>query len=188
MNHSNALLEKLTSSSLRQNKGLIVLVGLVLLLLGIGYLGVQRMVDEHRDITSFHFARLMENIQEQETFLGNILRKSAGGNLSPSTALPPYLQKPLPEEGPNIYEGREFPLSCPTALKSIPRKLLSANIRKSLPSVPTWPAITVPSGRRHTISRPRSFCSMARATSRSRCQPPGDCAAQTKYRAARLPK
>ena len=123
MNHSNALLEKLTSSSLRQNKGLIVLVGLVLLLLGIGYLGVQRMVDEHRDITSFHFARLMENIQEQETFLGNILRKSAGGNLSPSTALPPYLQKPLPEEGPNIYEGREFPLSLPYSFKINPEKI-----------------------------------------------------------------
>jgi len=130
MNHPNALLEKLASTSLRLNKGLIVLGGLVLLLLGVSYLGVQRMVEEQRDTTDFHFARLMENIREQEAFLGNISRKSVRGDLSPPAALPPYLQKPLPEEGPNIYEGREFAFSLPYSLKINPDKIAASQYPK----------------------------------------------------------
>ncbi|WP_047540857.1 hybrid sensor histidine kinase/response regulator [Pseudomonas simiae] len=123
MHHPNAFLEKLTSSSLRLNKGLLVLGALVLLLLGISYLGVQRMVQEQRDTLQFHFARLMENIREQEAFLGDISRGSSKGKFNPSAMLPPYVQKHLPEEGANIYEGRGLPFSLPYSLKINPQKV-----------------------------------------------------------------
>jgi len=55
MNRPNSLLEKLASSSLRLNKGLIVLSALVLLLVGISYLGVQRTLEEQRDTMGFSF-------------------------------------------------------------------------------------------------------------------------------------
>ncbi|SDZ28575.1 hybrid sensor histidine kinase/response regulator [Pseudomonas sp. NFIX28] len=129
MNHPNDF-QKLAANSLRLNKTLMVLGALVLLLLGISYLGVQRMVEEQRDTTYFHFARLMENIHEHESFLSNISRKIARGDLNPSTTLRPPLQKPLLEEGPNIYEGRDFSFSLPYSLKINPDKIESAEYSK----------------------------------------------------------
>ncbi|MEZ1322164.1 response regulator [Pseudomonas fluorescens] len=123
MPHPNALLEKLASSSLRLNKGLLILGALVLLLLGISYLGVQRMVEEQRDTMQFHFARLMENIREQEAFLGDISRASDKGEYFPETVAPPVVQKRLPEEGPNIYEGRGLPFSLPFSVKIDPERI-----------------------------------------------------------------
>ncbi|MCF4991214.1 sensor histidine kinase, partial [Pseudomonas gessardii] len=126
MHHPNAFLEKLASSSLRRNKGLLVLGALALLLLGISFLGVQRMVDEQRDTLQFHFARLMENIHEQEVFLGAISRESSKGQLNPKGILPPYLQQPLPEEGPNIYLGRGLRFSLPYSVKINPDKIAAS--------------------------------------------------------------
>lgn len=123
MPHPNAFLEKLANSSLRLNKGLLVLGALVLLLLGISYLGVQRMLEEQRDTLQFHFARLMENIHEQEVFLRDISRESARGDQPFWTVLPTYVQKPLPEEGPNIYEGRGLPFALPYSLNIDPDKI-----------------------------------------------------------------
>ena len=126
MNHPTALLEKLASSSLRRNKSLIVLGAMVLLLMGISYVGVERMVEEQRDTMNFHFARLMENIHEQETFLGNIALKSQKDDLTLLSALPAYQQKPLPEEGPDIYEGREFSFSLPFSVKINPARIAAS--------------------------------------------------------------
>ncbi|WP_339429046.1 hybrid sensor histidine kinase/response regulator [Pseudomonas taetrolens] len=123
MPYPNAFLEKLASSSQRLNKGLVVLGALVLLLLGISYLGVQRMVEEQRDTMQFHFARLMENIREQEAFLGDISRASAKREYFPTTVAPPVVQKLLPEEGPNIYEGRALPFSLPFSVKIDPERI-----------------------------------------------------------------
>ncbi|MBC3272212.1 response regulator [Pseudomonas sp. SWRI81] len=123
MPHPNAFLEKLASSSQRLNKGLLILGALVLLLLGISYLGVQRMVEEQRDTLQFHFARLMENISEQEAFLGDISRASAKGEYFPTTVAPPVVQKLLPEEGPNIYEARGLPFSLPFSVKIDPERI-----------------------------------------------------------------
>ncbi|QHF45613.1 hybrid sensor histidine kinase/response regulator [Pseudomonas sp. S35] len=123
MQHPNAFLEKLASSSLRLNKGLLVLGALALLLLGVSYWGVQRMLDEQRDTLQFHFARLMENIHEQEVFLRDISRESLKDTLDPATLLPPVVQKALPEEGPNIYEGRGLPFSLPYSVRINPHKI-----------------------------------------------------------------
>lgn len=121
MNHSNAFLEKLASSSLRLNKGLMVLSALVLVLGGISYLSVQHMVREQSDTTRFHFARLMENIGEQQDFLATLSRQSTQGDLLPPLTSAQPAPKPLPEHGPNIYEGREFSFSLPYSVKLNPR-------------------------------------------------------------------
>lgn len=123
MHPPNAFLEKLASSSSRLNKGLLVLGALVPLLLGISYLGVLRMLEEQRDTLDFHFARLMENIHEQEVFLRDAARESAKGEIKISTLLVPHMQRPLPEEGPNVYEGRALPFSLPYSLKINPDKI-----------------------------------------------------------------
>ncbi|VVN53936.1 Sensor histidine kinase RcsC [Pseudomonas fluorescens] len=130
MQHPNAFLEKLASSSLRLNKGLLVLGALALLLLGISYLGIQRMLDEQRDTLQFHFARLMENIHEQEMFLRDISRESLKGTLNPAALLPPVVQKALPQEGPNVYEGRGLPFSLPYSVKINPDKIAAGQYPK----------------------------------------------------------
>lgn len=117
MNNQDALLEKLASTSLRLNTGLIFLTALVLLLLGVSCLGIQRMIEEQRDFMSFHFARLMENIHEQEEFLKTIREQSTQGRLRPA----PFAAQPTPISTlgtePNIYEGREFSYSVPYRIK-----------------------------------------------------------------------
>lgn len=79
MNHRYTRLDRLASSSLRLNMGLAVLLGLALLLTGLCYWGVNRMLQKQEDTVKFHFARLMENIREQEAFLSAVSRKSAKG-------------------------------------------------------------------------------------------------------------
>ncbi|MCT8947710.1 hybrid sensor histidine kinase/response regulator [Pseudomonas iridis] len=130
MSHPNAFLEKLASSSSRLNKSLLMLGALVLLLLGISYVGVTRMVEERRDTVQFHFARLMENVREQEVFLQDIARGSAKGEQQPDTLLPPYTQKALPDEGADIYEGRGLPFSLPYSLKINPARIASSQYPK----------------------------------------------------------
>ena len=130
MHPPNAFLEKLASSSLRLNKGLMVLGALVLLLLGISYLGVQRMLDEQRDTLQFHFARLMENLHEQEAFLGKLSRQTAKDQLNPAALILPHMQKALPEEGPDIYEGQGLPFSLPYSLKINPDKIAPSQYHK----------------------------------------------------------
>ena len=56
-------------SSLRLNKLLLVLTGLALLLVGMSYWAVNRLLMEEHEKTDFHFARLMESIHEHEDFL-----------------------------------------------------------------------------------------------------------------------
>jgi two-component system capsular synthesis sensor histidine kinase RcsC len=126
MNHPNALLEKLTSSSLRLNKGLMVLSALVLLLVGISYLGVQRTLEEQRDTMGFHFARLMENIREQETFLNAVQRQSAKGFVLDARISPLFQQKNLPDQGPDVYEGQQFSFSLPFSVKIATDKIAAS--------------------------------------------------------------
>ena len=75
MTHPNARLHKLTSSSLRMNTGVVVLCGLASVLVGLSVWGLNRMVAEQRDAVRYHFARLMENIGEQDVFLTAIARQ-----------------------------------------------------------------------------------------------------------------
>lgn len=123
MNHPNAIFEKLASSSLRLNKSLTVLCATVLLLIGISAWAVQRMLEEQHDSVRFHFARLLENLHEQEAFLDAVSRQSAKGEPLTSRLTPMRLQKRLPDEGPDIYEGRQFSFSLPFSIKVNPEKV-----------------------------------------------------------------
>ncbi|WP_460422092.1 hybrid sensor histidine kinase/response regulator [Pseudomonas sp. ZL2] len=120
MNHPNAFFEKLANSSLRLNRGLTVLCTTVLLLMGISYWGVQRTLEEQHDTVRFHFARVLENLREQEAFLDTVSAQSAKGELLDSLVSPISLQKALPDEGPDIYQGQQFSFSLPFSVKINP--------------------------------------------------------------------
>lgn len=130
MKHDNALLDKLTRSSLRLNKGMMVLLGLALLLVGTSYWSFQRLIEEQHDTVRFHFARLMENIREQEVFLRSLGQRSHQGELLKDENAQVRLLKALPEEGPNIYQGQEFSYSMPFSAKIDPEKIAASEHAK----------------------------------------------------------
>ncbi|HBO1218307.1 TPA: response regulator [Pseudomonas aeruginosa] len=123
MKRHNALLENLARSSLRLNKGMIVLLGLALLLIGFSFWSVGRLIEERSDTVSIHFARLMENIHEQESFLRAMVQHSVKGELLDYPRVLTPVLAPLPSEGPDIYSGQEFPFSLPFSLKLDQRSL-----------------------------------------------------------------
>jgi two-component system capsular synthesis sensor histidine kinase RcsC len=115
MKHNNAFLEKLTRSSLRLNKGMVTLLGLALLLVGTSYWSFQRLIEEQRDTVHFHFLRLMENIQAQESFLRTLSQHSLQGEMLNDENAQVHLQKVLLEEG--FYKGQEYSFSMPFSVK-----------------------------------------------------------------------
>ncbi|WP_085654127.1 MULTISPECIES: hybrid sensor histidine kinase/response regulator [unclassified Pseudomonas] len=119
MTQPNTHLEKLTSSSLRINTGLVVLCGLASLLIGLSAWGLHRMVTEQRDAVQFHFARLMENIGEQDVFLSAIVREADKG-VPLDTHLQLFQQTPLLKEGADIYKAQEHSFSLPFSVKINP--------------------------------------------------------------------
>ncbi|MBU6959754.1 response regulator [Pseudomonas sp. CVAP len=121
MKHDNALLEKLTRSSLRLNKGLMVLLGVALLFVGTSYWLYQRVVKEQYHDVRFHFSRLMENIQEQESFLKTLSQLSHQDELLNDENVEVHLQKMPLQEG--VYKGQEFPFSMPFSIKLNQQKI-----------------------------------------------------------------
>ncbi|WP_045882891.1 hybrid sensor histidine kinase/response regulator [Pseudomonas chlororaphis] len=115
MKQRDMLLENLTRSSIRLSKGLLVVLGLTLVLIGISYWSVHKTLKEQYSTFEFHFARLMENIQEHEDFLRGAAEQSTSGQLK-ADGRRSYLKEPLSNEGPNVYEGREFAFSIPFRL------------------------------------------------------------------------
>lgn len=115
MNHDNPFLDNLTRSSMRLNKGLLILLGLTLLLVGISYWSGRRLLEEQHDTFRFHFARLMENIHEHESFLKKSSEQSRTGELT-AEETSSYQKRSLPDEGPNTYESREYSFSIPFSL------------------------------------------------------------------------
>lgn len=116
MKNSNTFLENLTRSSIRLNKGMLILLGLALLLFATLYWTTQRLIDEQYSSVRFHFARLMENVQEQELFLRRLAAHHAVDSMMSDEPHALYLQRPLPSEGNNAYEGQEYPYSIPFSL------------------------------------------------------------------------
>ncbi|VVO58594.1 hybrid sensor histidine kinase/response regulator [Pseudomonas fluorescens] len=119
MTHPTAHLEKLTNSSLRMNSSLVVLCGLASLLVGLSVWVLYRMVEEQRDTVQFHFARLMENIGEQEVFLSAIVEEADKG-VPLNAPVRMFKQTPLPNEGPDIYKAQELSFSLPFSVKFNP--------------------------------------------------------------------
>ncbi|NBF11246.1 hybrid sensor histidine kinase/response regulator [Pseudomonas sp. Fl4BN1] len=130
MTYSNSFLENLTRSSIRLNRGLLILLGLALLLLATLYWATQRLVEEQNSTVRFHFARLMENIQEQELFLRRVAASSSINSLMAGDQRPLYLQQPLPGEGHDSYEGQEYPYSIPFSLNFNHQQLAASELPK----------------------------------------------------------
>lgn len=113
MKHSNALLENLARSSLRLSKGMLLLVGLAVLLVGATYWSLQRLIEEHHDDVRFHFARLMENVQEQELFLTSLRQRSLRGELLIHDVDHVRRVEPDLQAGTGVLRGQENPFSMP---------------------------------------------------------------------------
>lgn len=113
MKHNNAILEAFTRSSLRLNKGLMGVLGVALLLAGTSYWALQRIIDEQHAAVGFHFARLMENIQEQETFLRTLAQPAIQRDLISDKNTQASLQSHRLDMHNTRYEGREFAFSVP---------------------------------------------------------------------------
>ena len=113
MKHNDAILEAFTRSSLRLNKGLMVVLGLALLLAGTSYWALQRVIDEQYAAVRFHFARLMENIQEQETFLRTLAQPAIQRDLISDKNTQARLKGQRLDAYNTRFEGREFAFSVP---------------------------------------------------------------------------
>ncbi|MCP8633658.1 response regulator [Pseudomonas mosselii] len=117
MKHNNDRLENLARSSSRLNKSVTLLVAMALLLVGLSAWSLQRLIEETQGTMRLHFARLMENIQEQEDFLQALTLHSLQGDLLGDGSHKVRVLTPLPEEGPNIYQGQAFSFSMPFSVK-----------------------------------------------------------------------
>ncbi|PUA47155.1 hybrid sensor histidine kinase/response regulator [Pseudomonas protegens] len=105
MKYRNTLMENLTRSSIRLNKGLLTLAGLALLLFALLFWTTQRLIDEQHNSVRLHFARLMENIQEQELFLQKLASRQA-------SAAPLAAEQPLPHDANDLSQAQP-PLLTP---------------------------------------------------------------------------
>jgi len=113
MKQSNALLENLARSSSRLSKGMMVLLGVAVLLVASTYWSLQRLVEEHHDTVRFHFARLMENVQEQELFLTSLRQRSQRGELLTRDIAEVWRVERGTEEGASLVRGQESPFALP---------------------------------------------------------------------------
>ncbi len=113
MKHSKALLENLVRSSLRLSKSMMALFAVALLLVAATYWSFQRLIEEHHDTVRFHFARLMENIQEQELFLTSLRQRTLRGELLGNDIAQVRLLAPHAGEGNGVLRGQETPFSMP---------------------------------------------------------------------------
>ncbi|WP_153788889.1 hybrid sensor histidine kinase/response regulator [Pseudomonas sp. EMN2] len=121
-------LETLARSSSRLNKSLTLLVAMAVMLLGLSAWSLQRLVEETQGTVRLHFARLMDNLKEQEDFLQALARHSVQGDLLGDGSHRVRVITPLPEEGPNIYQGKAFSFSMPFSAKLAPSAMASGEL------------------------------------------------------------
>ena len=72
MTSDNASLGKLASSSMRLNRGVLILIGVAVLSVGICVWALQRLVEAEVEKVDYHFARLVESLNENHMFLASI--------------------------------------------------------------------------------------------------------------------
>lgn len=117
MKHNNAVLEAFTRSSLRLNKGLMVLLGIALLLVLTNYWSLQRGVETRYGATRFHFARLMENLAEQESYLKSLTHPGIQAELLRATKVHVSLKSRMVDNHRTLYEGQKYSFSVPFSVK-----------------------------------------------------------------------
>ncbi|MEW5509226.1 hybrid sensor histidine kinase/response regulator [Pseudomonas antarctica] len=117
MKHNNAVLEAFTRSSSRLNKGLMVLLGIALLLVLTNYWSLQRGVETRYGATRFHFARLMENLSEQESYLKSLTHPGIQAELLRATNVQVSLKSRMVDNHRTLYEGQKYSFSVPFSVK-----------------------------------------------------------------------
>ncbi|KAF2411119.1 two-component system, NarL family, capsular synthesis sensor histidine kinase RcsC [Pseudomonas antarctica] len=117
MKHNNAVLEAFTRSSLRLNKGLMVLLGIALLLVLTNYWSLQRGIETRYGATRFHFARLMENLAEQESYLKSLTHPGIQAELLRATKVQVSLKSRMVDNHRTLYEGQKYSFSVPFSAK-----------------------------------------------------------------------
>ncbi|AYG43801.1 response regulator [Pseudomonas sp. Leaf58] len=117
MKHEKAQLENLARSSSRLNMSMTILLGLTLVLAGFSAWSIKRLIGEYNDLVSIHFTRLMVDIREQDSFLKALVRQSLKEGLLDHQRIEHTAFTPLPEMGPNIFQGQAFPFSLPFTVK-----------------------------------------------------------------------
>ena len=117
MKHNNAILEAFTRSSLRLNKGLMVLMGIALLLVLTNYWSLQRGVEIRYGAMRFHFARLMENLSDQQTYLKSLTHPGIQAELLHATHVQISLKSRMVDNRRTLYEGQKYSFSVPFSIK-----------------------------------------------------------------------
>ena len=114
MTADNTSLGKLALSSMRLNRGVLILVGVAVVLVGTCAWALQRLLEVEVNKVDYHFSLLVENLNENRLFLNNVnsavkdAQDVLDKNITP-------LQSALVFQGAgmNIYEGKEFSFSTP---------------------------------------------------------------------------
>ncbi|RMP65607.1 hypothetical protein ALQ18_04094 [Pseudomonas marginalis pv. marginalis] len=127
MKHNNAVLEAFTRSSLRLNKGLMVLIGIALLLVLTNYWSLQRSVETRYGATRFHFARLMENLAEQESYLKSLTHPGIQAELTRATHVQVSLKSRMIDNHRTLYEGQKYSFSVPFNVKFDEQQIAAAD-------------------------------------------------------------
>ena len=114
MTTDSTSLGKLALSSMRLNRGVLILVGVAVVLVGTCAWALQRLLEVEVDKVDYHFSRLVESLNENQLFLSNVnsavndAQDVLAKNITP-------LQSTLVFHGAgvNIYEGKEYSFSTP---------------------------------------------------------------------------
>ncbi len=115
--YDSSSISKLASGSLHLNAILLSTLLLTLMLMGICYWALDRVVQEERDKMRFHFSRLIGSIHKHEDLLSHIAQQNHRSILRVGLDTIPLQRRLLGREnGMDIYEGREFPFSKPFLL------------------------------------------------------------------------
>ncbi|EXF95610.1 chemotaxis protein CheY [Pseudomonas fluorescens HK44] len=117
MKHESLKLGALALSSQRLNKLLLILAGLTLLLVGMCYWAIDRVLEEERDKVDFHFARLIESVHEYETFLRNVASAYDRTNQNMMTDIRPMSRVEIMQKSDErVFQNRGLAMSQPFTL------------------------------------------------------------------------
>ena len=114
MTSDNASLGKLASSSMRLNRGVLILIGVAVLSVGICVWALQRLVEAEVEKVDYHFARLVESLNENHMFLASINSQIKDApDVLDINIMPLQSRLVFNTVGMNIFEGKEFSFSTP---------------------------------------------------------------------------
>jgi len=114
MTSDNASLGKLALSSMRLNRGVLILIGVAVLLVGTCVWALQRLVEVEVEKIEYHFARLVESLNENHSFLTNINSAVRDApDVLTANIMPLQSKQVFESNGVNIFEGKEFSFSTP---------------------------------------------------------------------------